>query len=104
MLWIRKVATIAVKSLLRIFLSQNNIHKEFFMERIKKLLDQYEHADLHESLCLFLQHRDLRDDFQKIELNRAAALSMSISLDEENNGLEYNGFYRIEQPCKGGVK
>ncbi len=37
------------------------------MERVKKIVNDYEQADFFKRMCLFLQHRDLRDAFQKME-------------------------------------
>jgi len=39
------------------------------MERVKEIVKGYEGADFFKRMCLFLQHRDLRDVFQKMENN-----------------------------------
>jgi hypothetical protein len=43
--------------------------KGTIMERVKKIVKGYEQADFFERMCLFLQHRDLRNDFQKMEIH-----------------------------------
>lgn len=44
-----------------------------------ELLRRYELADFFEKMCLFLQHRDMRDAFQDIEFKNSAANGKSLS-------------------------
>lgn len=61
------------------------------MKRVKEIVKEYEQADFFNRLCLFLQHRDLRDVFQKMENIDQVTERIMPSPDEKNiNGFPYD--------------
>jgi hypothetical protein len=49
--------------------AKNSQKQDFSFKGEKEIMKRYEWADIFERLHIFLQHRDLRDDFMEIEMN-----------------------------------
>jgi hypothetical protein len=62
------------------------------MDREMEIMRRYEQADFFERMCLFLQFRDLRGAFQKIESKDPIAERTSPSLTGQYKG------YQIDDP------
>ena len=63
------------------------------MERAKEIVKEYEQADFFKRMCLFLQHRDLRDGFQKMEMiDQMTERILPSPGEKPNNGFIYDIF------------